>query len=434
MHSRNAFRSAVLTAFMLLPILGISLWQTAEAKDAARWVTAWGSSQQSLSSETVSNATVRMIARSTVAGDRVRVKLENFFGDDAVTFGEAWVGLRNTGASLAPGSNRQLKFGGASSVTIPAGGGVISDPVELRVAAQQDLAVSLYVPDSLVRFSRHNGARTTSYLTPDGTGNHAADEENVIDIAFFTPPVFIETITEMLWLTAIDVYSESATGAIVAFGDSITDGSCTTTDGHDRWEDFLALRLRDAAKDKKPNEHKSVVNEGIGGNTVIREGLTPPPSSPPGIERLDRDVLDLAGVTHVVVFMGTNDIRRGATAEQVIEGLQEIITRVKAAGPKIIGVTIIPRNPTNTFGSTPEDIGFDAFKNAQRLAVNDWIRNDAGFDNVIDFDAVVQDPLNPNFINPAFDCDGIHPNPLGYFTMGESVDLRLFKHKNKKPK
>lgn len=426
MRKFSVSRFAAITAIMLVATLGSGLGETAAAKSSAQWVTAWGSSQQSLSSDTLSNATVRMIARSTIAGDRVRVKLENFFGEDAVTFGEAWVGLRNVGASLVPGSNRQLTFDGSTSVTIPPGGGVISDPVELTVEAQQDLAVSLYVPDAQVRYSRHNGARTTSYLTPDGSGNHTAEEENVIDIAFFQPPVFTETITQMLWLTAVDVYSKSSTGAIVAFGDSITDGSCTTTDGHDRWEDFVALRLREAANDKKPDGHKSMVNEGIGGNTVTREGLTPPPSSPPGIERLDRDVLDLAGVTHVVLFMGTNDIRRGATADQVIEGMREIITRVKAAGPEILGVTIIPRNPTNAFGSTPEEIGFDEFKNAQRLAVNDWIRHDADFDAVIDFDEVTQDPLNPDLINPAFDCDGIHPNPLGYYTMGQSVDLRIF--------
>lgn len=414
MDSRKATRYLALSVAAFL-VVGVGLRGTADAKTNGKWVTAWGSSQQSLSTSTLTNVTVRMIARSTIAGDRVRVKVEHFLGVDPVTFGEAWVALVNIGASLVPGSNRQLTFGGQPSVTIPAGGGVISDPVDLRVEARQDLAVSLYVPGSLVQPSRHNNARHTSYFTPDGAGNHAAE---------VPPDSFTETTTAMYWLTAIDVFSESATGAIVAFGDSITDGSCTTTEANDRWEDILALRLREAAKHQKPDEHKAVINEGIGGNTVTREGLIPAPSSPPGIERLDRDVLDLAGVTHVILFMGTNDIRREASAAQVIGGYQEIINRVKAEGLKIIGVTIIPRHNRPPSGT---NTGWNDAKTAIRNDVNDWIRNEGDFDAVIDFDEVVRDPTNPDLINPPFNCDGIHPNPFGYFVMGESVDMKLFK-------
>lgn len=398
----------------LLVTLGLGLNGTADAKGKGQWITAWGSSQQSLSTtRTITNATVRMIARSTVAGDRVRVKLENFLGVDEVTFEEAWVGLRNTGASLAEGSNRQLTFDGQPSVTIPPGGAVISDPVELRVEVWQDLAISLYVPDGGVQISRHNNARHTSYFTLDGAGNHAAD---------IPDDSFTETTTEMYWSTAVDVFSKSSTGAIVAFGDSITDGSCSTTEANDRWEDILLLRLRRAAK--KPDEHKAMVNEGIGGNTVTREGLMPAPTSPPGIERLGRDVLDLAGVTHVVLFMGTNDIRREATADQVIGGYQQIIERVKERGLKIIGVTIIPRHNRPPSGT---NTGWNDAKTAIRNEVNAWIRHEAPFDAVLDFDKVVRDPGNHDLINPIFNCDGIHPNPFGYFVVGESIDLKLFR-------
>ncbi|HZD01457.1 MAG TPA: SGNH/GDSL hydrolase family protein [Actinomycetes bacterium] len=408
-------RYLTLSVAAILLIVGVGLRGPADAKTEGQWVTAWGSSQQSLSTNTLTNATVRMLARSTVAGDRVRVKLEHFLGVDPVTFGEAWVSLLNIGASLVPGSNRQLTFGGQPSVTIPPGGAVISDPVDLRVEARQDLAVDLYVPGTGVQISRHNNARHTSYLTSNGAGNHAAE---------VSPDSFTETTTEMYWLTAVDVFSEPANGAIVAFGDSITDGSCSTTDGNDRWEDTLFLRLREAAKAHKPDEHKAMVNEGIGGNTVTRENLMPPPASPPGIERLDRDVLDLAGVTHVILFMGTNDIRREASAAQVIGGYQQIIDRVKARGLKIIGVTIIPRHNRPPSGT---NTGWNDAKTAIRNEVNDWIRNQAPFDAVIDFDKVVRDPTNPNLINPVFNCDGIHPNPFGYSVMGESVDLKLFK-------
>lgn len=394
-------------AAALLISLGLALSGMAEAR-ASQWVAAWGSSMQGLAPTTLTNATVQMIARSTIAGDAVRVRLENTFGPAPLTIGEAYVGLRNLGVSLVAGSNRRLTFGGLPSVTIPAGERVMSDPVALAVEAQQDLAVSLYVPGESVPITRHTGALTTSYLTANGAGNHAASEDR---------SAFTNTTTSMYWLSAIEVFSDSATGAIVAFGDSITDGSCTTLDAHDRWEDLMALRLL-----LRPGKDRAVVNEGIGGNTVTRLNLVPPPDSLPGIERLDRDVLELSGVTHVILFMGTNDIRREASAGQVIAGLQEIIDRVHARGLPIIGVTIIPRHNRPPMGT---NTGWNDAKTAIRNAVNAWIRDEADFDAVLDFDKVVRDSNNPDLINPIFNCDGIHPNPFGYFVMGESVDLKI---------
>jgi lysophospholipase L1-like esterase len=410
MRGIKALPHVALTAALLL-ILGLGPSPTAHAKDEQQWVTAWGASQQGLAPDTVTltDATVRMIARSTIAGTSVRVKLENTFGLEALTFGKAYIGLRNRGAALVAASNRQLTFSGLPSVPIPAGGGVYSDPVDLEVEAQQDLAVSLYVPGAGVRIGRHTSAQTTSYLTPDGTGDHAVEE---------AATVFTSTTTSMYWLSAIDVFSASASGAIVAFGDSITDGSCTTLDAHDRWEDLLATRLFLRSK-----KQRSVVNEGIGGNTITREGLVPPPDSLPAIERLDRDVLERAGVTHVIFFEGTNDIRREASAAQVIAGVQEIIDRVKAAGLKIIGVTIIPRHNVPPSGT---NTGWNDAKTTIRNEVNAWIRNEADFDAIIDFDALLRDPGNPDLINPLYNCDGIHPNPFGYFVMGNSIDLKIF--------
>lgn len=400
----------IAVAIVLLVTLGLGLSGTAEARKGS-WVTAWGSSMQGLApaTQTVSNATVQMIARSTVAGNAVRVRLENTFGQEPLVIGEAAVALWNRGVSLVADSSRRLTFNGSLSVTIPAGARVLSDPVALAVEAQQDLAVSLYLPGTNVPITRHASALTTSYLTPNGEGNHVASEDR---------SAFTLTTTSMFWLSAIDVFTTSATGAIVGFGDSITDGSCTTLDAHDRWEDLMALRL--ALRHGRP---KAVVNEGIGGNTVTRAGLIPPPTSPPGIERLDRDVLELAGVSHVILFMGTNDIRREASAAQVIAGMQEIIDGVHARGLPIIGVTIIPRHNRPPSGT---NTGWNDAKTAIRNEVNAWIRNEADFDAVIDFDKVVRDPNNPDLINPIFNCDGIHPNPFGYFVMGRSIDLKIF--------
>ena len=171
----------------------------------------------------------------------------------------------------------------------------------------------MYIPDADVRPSQHGGAQVTSYVAANGAGDVSAEEAA-------TP--FTGTTTSMWWLKAIDVSTSSSTGAIVAFGDSITDGTCTTVDAHDRWEDLLAVRLAlDAASLGRRDAHKAVINEGIGGNTVTGEKLQPPPDSPPGVDRLDRDVLSHSGVTHVILFMGTNDIRREAPAAQVIAGM-----------------------------------------------------------------------------------------------------------------
>ena len=407
-------RIAVVAGLALLLASGTAARQAAPTSE--RWVTAWGTSQQGLGTGAVSNTTVRMIARVTISGQAVRVRLDNTFGTAPLVIGKAYVGHRIQGAAVAPGSNRPITFNKSAGVTIPAGGSVTSDPVPMNVLAQQDLAVSLHIPGADVRSSQHGGAQVTSYLAPNGTGDVASED---------AAKPFTGTTTSMFWLKAIDVSSSSSTGSIVAFGDSITDGTCTTVDAYDRWEDLLAVRLAlDAAGRGANDAHKAVVNEGIGGNTITRENLQPPPDSPPGVERLERDVLSHHGVTHVILFMGTNDIRRGASAAQVIAGMQDLARRTKARGLKTIGVTIIPRHNRPP---EPNNTGWDAAKTQVRREVNQWIRTKGPFDGVIDFDKVVQDPKNVDLLLPAFNCgDGIHPSPRGYYEMGRSVRLGLF--------
>jgi lysophospholipase L1-like esterase len=168
-----------------------------------------------------------------------------------------------------------------------------------------------------------------------------------------------------------------------------------------------------------------VLNEGIGGNTITREHLEPPPDSPPGIERLDRDVLSHAGVTDVVLFMGTNDIRRGASAAQVTRGMQELLTRLKARRLPVIAATIIPRHNVAPTGA---NTGWDDKKTAIRNEVNRWIRSNTSFDAVLDFDTVTRDPVNAELLYPPYNCgDGIHPSPAGYYAIGKSIPLNIFK-------
>lgn len=373
---------------------------------AGRWITAWGTSQQALGTTAISNATVRVIVRTSIAGDAVRIRMDNAYGTAPLKIGKAHLGWRRGGATVFPGMNRPVMFNGAAEVTIPAGGTVTSDAVPMKVRAHQDLAVSLYIPEANVRPSQHAGALVTSFITADGAGDLSANEAG---------EPFWRRTTAGPWVKSIDVQSSTARGAIVAFGDSITDGSCATVDGYDRWPDVLATRLDLAGRPM------AVVNEGIGGNTVLAKHPEPqPPTGLPGIERLERDVLAHHGVTHVVLFMGTNDLRRSATAAMVGEGMQNIVGRLKAKGIKVYGGTAIPRH------NNPQPPWTDA-KTAQRNALNEWMRTTKGlFDGVIDFDGVVRDSANANLINPVFDCDGIHPTPAGYYEMAKAIRLDWF--------
>jgi lysophospholipase L1-like esterase len=409
---RSARTAFVAAAFLAIaPALALHAQQRRSGNGA--WRTAWATSQQTLGTTAYTNATMRLVARTTIGGDALRVRLDNTFGTAPLVIGRAAVGLRARGAALVRGSNQPLLFAGAPTVTIPPGGTVRSDPVNLVVLGRQDVLVSLYVPGPAAQASQHTGALVTSYAAPNGGDVTTAESAERFTI----------TLTTMPWLKALEVRSSSS-GTIVAFGDSITDGTCGTLDAHDRWEDWLAVRLALADGRHGGREiYKAVVNEGIGGNTVTREGLQPPPDSTPGLERLERDVLSHEGVTDAVLFMGTNDIRRGAPAAQLIGGMTEIARRIKAQGIKVFGATIIPRH---NVAATGTNSGWNDAKTAVRREVNQWIRARGSFDGVLDFDAVVRDPANADMILPAFDCDGIHPTPRGYLEMGRSIGLEMF--------
>jgi lysophospholipase L1-like esterase len=347
-----------------------------------------------------------MVIQSGVTGNSLRVKIENTLGIEPLEIGAATIALRDAGASLVPGSSATLTFGGETSIVIPAGEGAWSDKVVMRVVAGQDLAVSLYVPNIGIRPSRHNLSFTTNYLADAFAGDQTGDEAGT---------AFTATTTNWFWVATLDVRAPSLTGTIVCFGDSITDGNGSTVDGHNRWPDVLRGRLAALPA----SQSKSVVNEGISGNQIIFYPGLNPPTSPTALDRMERDVLSRAGVTHVIFFEGSNDLARGATFEQITDGLTQVYQRAKDAGLKIIGATVIPRH----------NAAWLPAYNPVRHAVNDWIRSNPDLDAVLDFDALLKDPANPDLINPLYDSgDHIHPNPAGYAVMGESIDLQIFKN------
>ena len=387
------------------------------------WFTAWATSHNAReSTPAMSGRTVRMVLVPNIAGNGVRVKVENTMGLAPVVFSNAFIGVSGEGAAIK-GVSTRLTFAGKPDLTLPAGQGAYSDPVPFTVKAFEKLSLSLEVA-SAADISTHHVGLTTNWSAP---GARASD----VLATGFEPLPEIPALNSgqwpFYWVAALDVQSPDAMGTIVLFGDSITDGRCSTRDDnkvvqpnlYQRWGDVLATRLAS----RPPSEQMGIANAGIAGNRVLNRG-----NGPSALERVDRDVLDRAGVTHVVFFEGTNDITGDFTAEQIISGTQQIIDKVHARGIKIIGVTIIPR------GRPAPATGWNAAHEARRLAVNAWMRTRANFDGLIDFDTLMKngpvvtqaDGSSAPAIPTEWNCDGTHPNAAGYKAMGEFVDLNLF--------
>lgn len=370
--------------------------------------------------------TVRNVGRASIAGNRIRVRVSNAYGTSSITIQAGSIGLQGTVGqpAIIAGTLRRLTFNeGQSSVSIRAGEAVYSDPVPLRVEAQQNMMVSFYAPGAQVNDHTFPAPETNppGCFISSAAGDHTQEMSGA---SFPSTYVFANSRVpgwhpgELLWVDLIDVRSE-ARGTIVALGDSITDGF-QVNGGGDRWTDLLSERI--GLLD--PEEQKSIVNAGISGNTVSRQPNPYDPSQQccgaPAPARLDRDVFSVPGVTDVILLEGTNDLGGGgaappAPASQVIAGMQEIVDRVHARGLRIIGATVLPM--CNAAGSAKE---------ANRQEVNAFIRTSGIYDGVIDWDAVMKDPADPTVIRAAWKHDCYHPNAIGDRMMAAAVDLSLF--------
>jgi lysophospholipase L1-like esterase len=346
--------------------------------------------------------TLRLIVRTSIGGDAVRIRVSNEYGDRPLVIDAARVAVRDAGPSIDVATDRALTFGGRSAVRLLPGAIVFSDPATLTVPALRDLAVSLHVADSARLATRHQLGLQTNYV---GRGNVAGAR------------TFAPETTLVIWpfLVGVDVTNRAATGVIAAIGNSITDGARSTTDANARWPNFLAARMLSGTEPAK-----AVVNAGISGGRVLTYG-----AGPSALARFDRDVLSTPGLTHVILLEGINDIGRSAvdhvTAEDIIFGYRQLITRAHERGIVIFGATLTPAGPRASFTPALE---------AKRAAVNAFIRTSGEFDGVIDFDAATRDPANLLQFLPKYDSgDHLHPGDVGYRAMAESIDLTLFRRR-----
>ena len=367
----------------------------------------------------------RMIVRPDIWGKQARIRLSNAFGTQPVTFDGAYIALQTSGSALLPGTSRAVTFAGKPSVTVGPGKDVVSDAVSLPFVKNgadpmlvgRRLAVSFHVAGESGPMTWHAKALTTSYLTAPGAGAHGGDESEL---------AFPLSSTSWYFLDDVEMTAPPATRVIVAFGDSITDGTASTLNGDDRWPDVFARHLHAVSGNRY-----SVVNEGIGGNQVIGPtdyATKPIPGGPSALDRLQRDVISLPGVSTVIWLEGINDFgAASASAQAVSDGVRTGVTRLRE---RIPGVRVYMATLTGALNSTPTH-GTPEVE-AKRKEYNTFIRSAGIFDGVIDFDVITLDPktgelkveYQPNSTTGG-PGDKLHPNRAGYAAMGNGIDLKM---------
>jgi lysophospholipase L1-like esterase len=350
------------------------------------------------------NQTVRMVVHTSIGGRRVRVQLSNAFGTGPLMVGAAHIAIRGKDSAIVSGSDRALSFSGKPSFSIPPGALIVSDPVDLDVPKMGDLAISVYIPGESGPLTMHAVGLHNTYISKPGDFTAQAD---ISDPA--------ATSQSWYWLSGVEVLAQADTGTIVAFGDSITDGTRSTPEANHNWPSYLAQRISNIA----------IIDEGIAGNRILRDTV-----GPSALARFDRDVLTQSGVRWMTILEGINDIGNSTrpntnipasevvSADDLVGGLRQMIERAHSHGIKVIGCTLLPYEGAAYYSEKGEVI---------RQAVNQWIRTGGAFDAMVDFDAVTRNADAPKQIRADYDSgDHLHPNDAGYKAMADSIDISIF--------
>lgn len=381
-----------------------------------RWVASWATSPQfddgsALKPDELRDGTLRQIVHLTLGGTQIRLHVSNRYGKEALHFTSVHVAkaVGAGSAKIVTSSDKEVLFSGKPDVMVPEGADYISDAIDLPAAALSDLAITLRVADAKA-LTGHPGSRANSFLV---AGNMVSAED--------LPDA--KKVTRWYFLAGVDVAASADAFAIVALGDSITDGHGATTDGNDRWPDIFAKRLQANAATKRVG----IVNQGIGGNRLLLDGI-----AANVLARFDHDVLAQAGVRYVIVLEGINDLgmlthekevseaEHEAEVKRVIGAYEQIISRAHAQGIKAIGATVMPFTGSAFYHP-------NAKNEADRQAVNAWIRTPGHFDAVVDFDKLTRDPVHTEMLLPEFDSgDHLHPGPAGFAAMAEAIPVSLF--------
>ncbi|MDN0200783.1 SGNH/GDSL hydrolase family protein [Streptomyces sp. S.PNR 29] len=384
---------------------GLHVFALSVRSVARGWTGSWAASTSGCTAVGPwTDRTLRLVVHTSTGGPRVRLRFDNTFAAGPVRIGSATVAVQAAGAE-ARGAPVALSFGGAAGVEVPAGAQAYSDPLAFEVPADANLLVSFHLPQAVPAAPVHRLAQQRSYISEPG--DHTADG---------SPDAYTSVLTSWPLLTGVDV--GGGPGSVVLLGDSITDGDKSTLDANRRWPNVLATRL--LRQDVVP--HYGVLNQGISGNRVVTDrypgdGVSTDTAGVSALHRFDRDVLAQTSVRTAVVFEGVNDVRWGASAEQVIAGLRELADRGHARGLRMLAATILP---------CEGEARCTAAVDAERVAVNEWLRDAETFEGVLDFDAVLRDPQRPARILPEYDSgDHLHPGDAGLAALAESVDLRL---------
>jgi lysophospholipase L1-like esterase len=360
------------------------------------------------------DSTVRQSIHVTVGSRLIRLRFSNAYGGADLPITSISVARPAGGAAgvsaIEPDTSRAVTFDGRTAIDIPVGAQMVSDPLDFPVATNSNLTVTIYLSAGQASSSitSHPGSRTTTYMV---AGNHLNDAD--------LPGA--ASVAHWYFLSGLEALEPGNTAAIDVVGDSLTDGRGSTTNGDDKWTDQLFNRLQSIPG----ASHLTVLNQGLGGNRVLNDGL-----GPNVLARVDRDVLAQSGAKWLILFEGVNDIgtadatqaAQQQVAADLIAAYQQIITRAHAQGIRVYGATITPFGGNNPYDDP------NGFRAAARQTVNDWIRTSHRFDAVLDFDRAVRDPANPGQLNPLYDVgDHLHMTPAGYGVIAAAVPASLFR-------